>query len=76
MTTGTRVVYDCNTFLQALASPQGPAGRCMQFAIDRKVNLFISPVVIAELRDVTSRPKVIAKRTPDSSYRAIKICWT
>jgi len=61
MTTGTRVVFDCNTFLQSLAAPVGPAGRCVQFAFDRKVNLFASPAVIAELREVTSRPKVIAK---------------
>jgi len=61
MTTGTRVVFDCNTFLQSLAAPEGPAGRCVQFAIDRKVSLFVSPAVIAELQEVTSRPKVIAK---------------
>ena len=61
MTTGTRVVFDCNTFLQALGSPEGPAGRCMQLAIDGNVNLFVSPLVLAELRDVASRPKVIEK---------------
>jgi putative PIN family toxin of toxin-antitoxin system len=61
MTAGVRVVFDCNTFLQALAAPEGPAGQCVQLAIDGKVNLFISPHVIEELRDVTSRPKVIAK---------------
>jgi putative PIN family toxin of toxin-antitoxin system len=33
----------------------------MQFAIDRKINLFVSPAVIAELREVTGRPKVITK---------------
>ena len=61
MTTGTRAVFDCNTFLQALAAPEGPAGRCVQLVIEGKIDLFLSRAVIGELRDVTSRPKVIAK---------------
>jgi putative PIN family toxin of toxin-antitoxin system len=61
MTTATRVVFDCNTFLQALASPHGPSGRCLQLALDGKVDLFVSPTVLDELRDVASRPKVIAQ---------------
>ena len=61
MTRSTRVVFDCNTFLQALASPNGPAGRCVQLAIDGKVELFLSPTVVEELHDVASRAKVIAK---------------
>jgi putative PIN family toxin of toxin-antitoxin system len=56
-----RVVFDCNIFLQALASPDGPAGRCVQLAIEGKVSLFLSPAVLEELRDVASRPRVIAK---------------
>ncbi|HEY8746916.1 MAG TPA: putative toxin-antitoxin system toxin component, PIN family [Tepidisphaeraceae bacterium] len=61
MTTGNRVVFDCNTFLQALGSPNGPAGQCVQLAIDGRINLFVSPSVLEELRDVTGRPKVIEK---------------
>ena len=61
MTTSPRVVFDCNTFLQALASPNGPAGRCVQLAIDGKVERFLSPTVLEELYDVASRPKVVAK---------------
>src|SRR5665213_840140 len=56
-----RVVFDCNTLLQGLAAASGPAGRCVQLAIDGKVSLFVSPFVVEELHDVTSRPKVIAK---------------
>jgi putative PIN family toxin of toxin-antitoxin system len=56
-----RVVFDCNTFVQALAAPDGPAGRCVQLAVDRKVDLFISAFVLEELRRVTSRPKIFAK---------------
>lgn len=61
MTVVTRVVFDCNVFLQALASPDGPAGQCVQFAIAGKVSLFVSPVVLDELREVASRPKVIER---------------
>ncbi len=61
MTATTRVVFDCNTFLQALAAPEGPAGRCVQLAMDGTVSLYLSPVVLEELRDVTGHPKVIAK---------------
>lgn len=61
MTVATRAVFDCNTFLQALSSPDGPAGRCVQLAFDQSVNLFVSPSVLEELREVTVRPKVIAK---------------
>ncbi len=61
MTAVVRVVFDCNTLLQALASPEGPAGRCVQLVLEGKLSLFISPFVFEELRNVTSRAKVIAK---------------
>jgi putative PIN family toxin of toxin-antitoxin system len=61
MTTPRQVVFDCNTLLQALASPDGPAGRCVQLAIDGKIDVFLSARVLDELRDVAGRPKVIAR---------------
>jgi putative PIN family toxin of toxin-antitoxin system len=61
MTTGTRVVFDCNTFLQALSAPDGPAGHCVRLAIDGMVSLFVSSRVLEELREVTRRARVIAK---------------
>jgi putative PIN family toxin of toxin-antitoxin system len=61
MTTALRVVFDCNILLQGLASPEGPAGRCVQLALRGKISLFISPLVLEELREVTGRPRVIAK---------------
>lgn len=57
----TRVVFDCNFFVQALASADGPAGRCVQLAIDRAVRLFISSDVIRELREITARPRIVRK---------------
>jgi putative PIN family toxin of toxin-antitoxin system len=56
-----RVVYDCNTFLQALAAPEGPAGQCVQLVLDDRVLLFICPEVTQELRDVAGRPTVATK---------------
>jgi len=81
MTDSTRVVFDCNTFLQALASPEGPAGQCVQLAIDRKINLFVSPSVLEELREVTSRPKVITRlrlhtNRVEEFFEAIEIAAT
>lgn len=45
-----RVVYDCNVHLQALLNANGPAGRCVEAALDKRVQLFWSSVVAAELR--------------------------
>lgn len=56
-----RVVFDCNIFLQALARPAGPSGRTLALALEGKLALFVSPVVLDEIRDVTSRPELVAK---------------
>ena len=56
-----RVVFDCNVYLQAIGSPNGPAGRCLQLALDREVTLFTSPKVLEELREVAARPRLAAK---------------
>ena len=55
------VVFDCNVFLQALASPDGPAGRCVAFAFEGRAKLFISPQVLDEIREVASNATVIRK---------------
>lgn len=56
-----RVVFDCNVFLQALARPEGPAGRCMEMALSGQVALYVSSIVMEEIRRVTAYPKLIAK---------------
>jgi putative PIN family toxin of toxin-antitoxin system len=61
MTMKRRVVFDCNTLLQALSSPSGAAGACVQLVLDGDVELFLSELVIAELRDVATRPRVMRK---------------
>jgi putative PIN family toxin of toxin-antitoxin system len=64
--TPSRVVFDCNTLLQGLASPHGPAGTCTQLVLGGEVQLFLSTAVIDELRDVGRRPRVARKLGLDS----------
>jgi len=56
-----RVVYDCNVFPQALASPTGPASACVDLVLAGEVELFLSPFVPGEIRHVASRPRLVAK---------------
>ena len=56
-----RAVFDCMVFLQAAARPDGPAGACLRQVEEGKVILCISPPIMAEVRDVLSRPKTQKK---------------
>ncbi len=62
-----RVVFDCGVFFQSLIAPRGPAGLCLSAASDGKLQLFVSNYVLAELRDVCSRPQLAGrfKLTPE-----------
>jgi len=51
-----KVVYDCNIFAQALLNPIGPAGACLQAAMDGRVALFIAEFLLAEIRDIPYKP--------------------
>jgi len=44
--------------LQAAISNRGPAFACQQLVDAGKVNLFVSPEVLAEITDVLNRPKL------------------
>ena len=57
----TRAVFDCMVFLQAVTNEQGPAFACVDLVEQEKLQLIVSPAIMAELRDVLSRPKVRAK---------------
>jgi putative PIN family toxin of toxin-antitoxin system len=41
--------------MQALFSPTGPSGACVQLALKRNVQLFISSYVVAELREAPNK---------------------
>lgn len=48
-------------FLQAAARRESPAGACLALAEQGLVGLYVSPVILAEVRDVLERPSIRAK---------------
>jgi putative PIN family toxin of toxin-antitoxin system len=52
-----RAVFDSMVFLQAAASPEGPARRCLNLVDQGEVALFVSNAILDEVRDVLTRPK-------------------
>ncbi len=57
----TRAVFDCMVFLQAAARSTGPAAACLQAVRDGRLELVISPEIVAEVRDVLARPRTLRK---------------
>ena len=55
------VVFDCMLFLQAVTNDAGPAFACFQLVLDDVLTLYVSPVILAEVRDVLGRPKIRRK---------------
>jgi putative PIN family toxin of toxin-antitoxin system len=51
-----KTIFDCNIFVQALINPAGPAGACVQLALDGQITLFVADFVIAELRGIPQKP--------------------
>jgi putative PIN family toxin of toxin-antitoxin system len=51
-----RVVYDCNIFAQAIITPQGNAGRCIELVLEGKVSLFWSAYVLGEILRIPEKP--------------------
>lgn len=62
-----KVVYDCNIFVQALINLNGPAGRCFQKAVDRRVLLYASPYVLAEVREIHLKTPAKYGITPEQT---------
>ncbi len=57
------VVFDCMTLLQATTSPSGPSAACLRRVEAGELRLVVSPPILAEVRDVLSRPR-IRQRNP------------
>lgn len=53
----TRVVFDCNIFVQTMLNPCGSAAACLQLVKDGAATLFVSAAVLAEVADVLNRPR-------------------
>jgi putative PIN family toxin of toxin-antitoxin system len=53
-----RVVFDCNTFLQAALNEESLAGNCYRLVEEGTVELFVSQEVLDEIEDVINRPHI------------------
>lgn len=53
-----RVVFDCMILLQALARPQGPAGKCVEAAEVGRVEMLLSNAALYEIESVVSRIEI------------------
>ena len=51
------IVLDCNVFVSALLSPQGSPAQILDQWADGDFDLVISPLLLAELEKMLSRPK-------------------
>ena len=57
-------VFDCGVFLQGLLSKSGPAVRCLELIEEERIRLVISEDVLAEIKDVLSRP-ILREKNPN-----------
>src|SRR5438132_12869239 len=57
----TAAVFDCMVFLQAATNDRGPAFACLALVEANEVALYVTPAILAEVRDVLARPKIQAK---------------
>lgn len=58
-------VFDCTLFAQALINPRGPAGEALGAAQQRRVRLFISEVVLQEIRELPDKLPVRLRVTSE-----------
>ncbi len=56
-----RVVFDCMVYLQATISATGPAAALLRLVDEDEIDLFVSQEILAEIRDVLSRPRIRQK---------------
>ena len=53
-------VLDCMVYLQAATNDRGPAFACLALVETGEVTLYVSAAILAEVRDVLTRPKIRA----------------
>jgi putative PIN family toxin of toxin-antitoxin system len=54
-------VFDCMVFLQGAGRPASPARACFRLVDEDRVTLCLSAEILAEVRDVLTRPKTLRK---------------
>ena len=52
-----RIVFDCNIFWQMFLSKKGVGAKCKILLDEGKIILFVSPEILAEVKDVLTRPE-------------------
>jgi putative PIN family toxin of toxin-antitoxin system len=55
------VVFDCMIFLQGLVKERGMAVDCLELVENERIKLFVSEEILAEIKDVLTRPKLQAR---------------
>ncbi|NOT58685.1 MAG: putative toxin-antitoxin system toxin component, PIN family [Acidobacteria bacterium] len=67
------VVVDCMVFVQAAANEKSPAARIFDLLDEGKITLYVSKLILAEVRHVLNRPEVRAslKRLTDVAIEAL-----
>ncbi len=66
-----RVVFDCVVFLQGVGRPASPARACFALVDAGAAELCLSAEVLAEVRDVLTRPKM-QKRFPLLTFERVE----
>lgn len=66
-----RVILDTNVLLSGIISPRGTPARLIEAWLDRRFMLVSHEEQLAELRDVSRRPKIRALVTPAAIGRTV-----
>jgi putative PIN family toxin of toxin-antitoxin system len=75
-----RVVADANVFVSAALgrSSESPSVRTIDAVLDGRIELVMSPALLAEIVDVLSRPRIrkriSAKTLSDRGTRCLGVC--
>lgn len=70
-----RVVFDCNVFVQGIANRNSPARKALRLFFDGALSLFVSEMILREVRNVLSRPEV-RDRLPGINDRIVNAFLT
>jgi putative PIN family toxin of toxin-antitoxin system len=54
-------VFDTNIFFQSILVESGPAGECVKLIDEGRVQIYLAPQTIDEIKDVISRPALVKK---------------
>ncbi|HUP32717.1 MAG TPA: putative toxin-antitoxin system toxin component, PIN family [Gaiellaceae bacterium] len=67
----TRAVLDASVFVAAAIRPHGTPAACVRAFAEGRYELIVSPLLLAELRDVLRRARFHTFLTPDQAERLV-----